>query len=109
MAKDRAAALQELAAAVSARRYASGIGEAWRAVQEGRGLTLLVEEDFHFPAYLDAYGLHPLPAEDPTAPGVIDDAVDELIEMVLAQGGNVVFVENSALELHQRLALITRY
>ncbi len=109
MAKNRAQALQELAAAVSARRYASGIDEAWRAVQEGRGLTLLVEEDFHFPAYLDADGLHPLPAEDATAPGVIDDAVDELIEMVLAQGGSVVFVENGALALHQRLALITRY
>ena len=50
-----------------------------------------------------------IPADDPTAPDVIDDAVDELIEIVLAKGGRVIFVDNGALAIHQRVALILRY
>ena len=39
----------------------------------------------------------------------MDDAVDEIIEMVLRKQGNVVFVDNGALETHSRIALILRY
>ncbi len=102
-------ALKALDAAVSTRKYASGIGEAWRTAKEGRAATLLVEEDFRYPARLDASGLHLRPADDSTAPDVIDDAVDELIEHVLAQSGQVTFVDNGALETHQSIALILRY
>jgi hypothetical protein len=102
-------ALGELATAVSAGKYASTIGEAWRIAQEGRADTLLVEEDFHYPARLDETGKRLLPADDPTIPDVIDDAVDELIETVLAKKGRVVFVDNGALEAHQRIAMILRY
>jgi hypothetical protein len=49
------------------------------------------------------------PAEDASAPGVIDDAVDEVIEEVMAKGGSVVFVDDGALEQHQRIAFILRY
>ena len=47
--------------------------------------------------------------QEATAPGVIDDAVDEVIEEVTAKGGSVVFVDNGALAQHQRVALILRY
>ena len=107
--RQRKDALKALDAAVSARKYASGIGEAWRAAIEGRGATLLVEDDFRYPAHLNASGLHLRPAEDSTASDVIDDAVDELIEFVLAQGGRVIFVDNGALATHQSIALILRY
>jgi len=40
---------------------------------------------------------------------VIDDAVDEAIEMTIAKGGNVEFVEDGALAMHGRIALILRY
>jgi hypothetical protein len=40
---------------------------------------------------------------------VIDDAVDEVIEEVMAKGGSVVFVDDGALEQHQRIAFILRY
>jgi hypothetical protein len=109
MAKRRREVFQALDAAVSARKTASGMGEVWRMAQEGRGATLLVEEDFHYPARVDATGLHLEPADDPTAPDVIDDAVDDLIETVLAKGGRVVFVDNGTLENHQRVAMILRY
>ena len=70
---------------------------------------LLVEDDFRYPARLNASGLHLRPADDATAPDVIDDAVDELIEFVLAQGGRVTFVDNGTLATHQSIALILRY
>lgn len=101
--------LNELETAIGAQRYASGLGQVWRMAQEGRGATLLIEEDFCYPARLDPNGLDLIPADDPTAPDVIDDAVDELIETVLAKGGRVIFVDNGALAIHQRVALILRY
>jgi Bacterial archaeo-eukaryotic release factor family 3 len=109
LAHQRHQVLIELEKAVGARQYASGIGEVWQAVQEGRGATCLVEQDYHCPAQLDASSLHLTPADDPTAPDVIDDAVDDLIVTVLDKGGRVVFVDRGALEPYQRIALITRY
>lgn len=85
LAAKRNEVLKELDAATGARKAVSTIGEAWRLAHEGRGETLLVEEDFHYPARLDEGGLRLMPADDATAPGVIDDAVDELIEMVVVK------------------------
>ena len=41
--------------------------------------------------------------------GVMDDAVDEIIEMALAKGGRAVFVDNGALADYKRIALTLRY
>jgi hypothetical protein len=109
MAQLRSYALERLDAAVGAQRSSSTIGEVWRMAKEGRGDTLLVELDFHYPATMDETGMILSPAEDASAPGVIDDAVDEVIEVVMAMGGSVVFVDNGALAQHQRIALILRY
>lgn len=102
-------ALEALGGADGSQLHVAGIGPAWRAGQEGRGAVLLVAEDFHYPARLDASGLLLSSVGDPTAPDVIDDAADELIEIVLAKGGQVVFVDNGALEAHQRIAMILRF
>jgi hypothetical protein len=105
----RQRALVDLEEAVGAHRYAAGMGECWHLAQEGRAETLLVEEDFHYPAHLDATGQHLIPADDAEAPGVLDDAVDDLIEAVLTKGGRVVFEEPGRLERYQKVALIARY
>jgi hypothetical protein len=68
-----------------------------------------VEEDFHYPATVAASGMHLSPADDSTAPGVMDDAADQIIEVVLSKQGRVVFVDNEQLAEHQRIALILRY
>lgn len=105
--RDRAMA--ELEQATGQGKIAATIGEVWRFAHEGRGALLLVEEDFHYPAVVDASGWHLEPATDPTAAGVLDDAVDEIIETVLTKGGRVVFVENGRLNAHGRIALVRRY
>lgn len=104
----RQEALEQLERAVSERKFVSAIGEVWRMSQEGRGDLLLVEEDFHFPGRLDESGTL-VSADDPSAPDVMEDAVDEIIETVLNKQGRVVFVENGQLEEHKRIALILRY
>jgi len=73
----------ELNQALGEQRVVSSIGEVWRLANEGRGRLLLVEEDFHYPAQVDETGMHLRPDGDASAPNVIDDAVDALIETVL--------------------------
>jgi hypothetical protein len=109
LAEQRQKVFLELDKAVGERKVASTISEVWRLASEGRGALLLVEEDFHFPARVDETGREITPADDATAPDVIDDAVDDVIETVLSKQGRVVFVENGQLETHQRIALILRY
>ena len=109
LAEKRQQALAELKKAVSDRKVATEINDIWRKSFAGRGRLLLVEENFHFPARVDESGQHLTPAEDSTAPDVIDDAVDEIIEAVISMGGEVMFTEDGQLSDHQRMALILRY
>jgi hypothetical protein len=102
-------ALVELDRANSEQKLSSTVGEVWRKAHEGRGKLLLVEKNFYFPGRLDESGVHLFPADDSTQPGVIDDAVDEIIETVLQKQGEVVFLEEGQLAQHQRIALILRY
>lgn len=107
-AAQQADALQALDAAMSAQAVVSTIGEAWRLAHEGRGKLLLVEKNYHVPAILTEDGRFEL-VEQPGGTEVMDDAVDEVIEAVLAKGGNVAIVEDGALSLHQQIALTLRY
>ncbi len=40
---------------------------------------------------------------------MIDDAVDEIIETVMNQGGQVMFVDNGTLTDYKRIAMTLRY
>lgn len=106
---ERKKVLARLEEAVGKHQHASGLVEVWRQVNEGRGDTLIVEEGYRQPARIDASGLGLLLESDPAGPGVIDDAIDELIQSILGKGGRVVFVEDGLLGVHQRVALIRRY
>ena len=87
----------------------STLGEVWHLAGLGRGKVLVVEEGFHQPARLNEWGQLDLNVDDPTAPDVMDDAVDEVITTVLGKGGQVVFVEDGELAFHNRIALLLRY
>jgi hypothetical protein len=109
MARSRTQVLGNLGEAISSNQYAAGIDEVWTMAHEGRGQTLLVEEDFHYAGQLDSNGqLVPAP-EGATGDGIIGDAVDDLIETVLNNRGRVVFVDNGSLETHNRIALTLRF
>jgi hypothetical protein len=104
----RTRALVRLREAVSLNRHASGIDQVWRSAYENRCQTLLVETGFEYPADLDPQGDRLLPYSGRGA-AALDDAVDDVIEKVIARGGEVFFYESGVLDLHQRIAAVLRY
>jgi hypothetical protein len=88
---------------------ACGLRYVWRAANEGRVDTLLVEEDYYQPARIRDKTLHFLADGARDGEGAPEDAVDETIAAVLNTGGNVVFFKPGELESCQRIAAILRY
>jgi len=70
----------ELERAENTRTCVSTIGEVWRMARDGRGDTVVVEKSFAYPATVDETGRMISPADDATAPGVDDDAVDTIVD-----------------------------
>jgi hypothetical protein len=106
-AAQRAATIGELVEAIGPGRALVGIKAAWSAARAGRARVLVVEDDFVYPAREVDDALEPV--GDAARPGVIDDAVDELVEMVLDAGGQVVAVAPGELGVHGPVALLLRY
>lgn len=108
LAERRTAAFDALGAAVGAQRSVSGLPQVYRKAVEGRIERLLIEEGYHVPGRVDADGsLHLV--EDGEAEGVFEDAVDEVIERVMATGGSITFVDDGTLDAHERVAATLRY
>lgn len=92
-----------------AKKLGQGIDECWRLNKEGRIETLIVEEDYHTSAKIseDGLGLEIIDKRD--SPEILEDAVDELIEMVLLKKGNVIFTNKGRLEKYGKIAALLRY
>lgn len=89
-------------------RVLRDINSAWLAARWERPEMLAVEEDFYYPARLGLDEDNLLPAEDVDHPDVIDDAVDELIEIVLSRGGWIALLAPGELPDDTRVALTLR-
>ena len=116
MTQSRDRVLQRLEDAVGANRAAFGIDEVWAAAQTGRVDLVLAEENFHYPAVKNDAGndgLTHLQAAENQADAI--EAVDEIIETVLQNSGDVTFFEAGRLSNNARLpqqaaiAAILRY
>lgn len=89
-------------------QVATGMRAVWLASRRERPEMLAVEEGLFYPARLSPDGDLLTPADDIDHPEVIDDAVDEVIEMVLHRGGWVAIVSDGALADSDRIALTLR-
>jgi hypothetical protein len=98
-------ALALLGQRTTAGRVASGMPAAWLAARTQRPEMLVVDETLYYPARLSDDGDTLTPATDVDHPDVIDDAVDELIELVLNRGGWIAFAAPGALDDHHGVAL----
>ncbi len=98
-------AIELLERRAGAGRVVTGVPSAWLAARHERPEMLAVEDSLFYPARLDPDGDLLTPATDVEHPDVIDDAVDELIELVLARGGWVALTDDGALAAHDRVAL----
>jgi peptide subunit release factor 1 (eRF1) len=115
MQEQRKLMLAKLADAVGKHKFAAGLSDVWSKAEEGAVYTLLVEEGYIEKAIIEEGGTHPLVSgpsmrDHKDCPGArVDDAVEELVELVLNKGGKVTFVESGALSGHDRVAAILRY
>jgi hypothetical protein len=101
-------AASEVSAAIGRSRLTTGLHNCWRAASDGLADLLVVEESYEPSARL-APGIGTIEeTDDRDAPGVVDDAVDELVEMVLGRGGRVTIVPDGTLGDLGRLAICTR-
>lgn len=108
--KGQDAAVDLLQEAVGANTFSAGITEVWRSAAEAKGRLLLVEKDYKQSARFgdDSYTIL-IDEEIENSRSKIADAVDDVIEMVLLNHGDVVFVENDKLIPFNRIALVNRY
>lgn len=100
-----AAAHDTVTADLPGRATVNGLAASWHAARHHRPELLVVERSFAQPARVMADGEYLLPATDTEHPEVTDDAVDELIELVIAKGGHVQFVADGSLADHESVAL----
>ena len=101
--------IKELEEKIGKHLVISGVAPIWKATKEGNSLKLLVEKDFRKSGFItdEGYLFHERPTEK--AYEIVTDAVDDIMEMVIAKGGEVVLTENHLLNDYQKIVLITRY
>jgi hypothetical protein len=89
-------------------RCAFGIDAVWEAAGDRRIDLLCVEDGYTYAARPSRNGNRLEPAEQIEHPAVLDDAVDEIIEMVHRGGGRVVTVRDGALAACGSVAALLR-
>ena len=90
--RERVRALERLDLALRQRRSALGFHHVWTSAKRGDIDTLIVDEAFRYPAWTTLGGQSLVRAFTAEMPDVLDDAVDEIIEMVQRADGSVIFV-----------------
>ncbi len=102
-------ALEHLGQARGANSLVTDLSLLYRAASEGNAQRLFVRRGHHQPGIMDATAFTIETRDDADEDGVIDDIVDELIELVQANGGDVAFLSADALGEEAPLGLQTRY
>lgn len=107
LALQQGEALQKLDHAESQQKALSDIQDIYLAARDGRAELLLVEKGFLQPAVVSGDSIKII--DDPATPGAVEDVVDEIIEMVMDNGGSVAYLDPGKLADYQKLALVARY
>lgn len=105
--KRRHVADLDLLKRAGAGKHSTAVKDIWSQVREGRGLTLLVERDLRMAAKVEGDRLELV--DDPAAPGVVDDIIDDIIEEQIRMGGDVRILPNGLLGEYGGIALLLRY
>ncbi|MGZ3822669.1 MAG: baeRF3 domain-containing protein [Mucilaginibacter sp.] len=102
--------LKRLDEAASQKKLVTGIKEVWHQVLNNKGRLLVVEKNYRYAAQ---HGGTEDTIDELIAPynefSYIRDAVDDVIEKVLKNGGDVQFVDNDLLKVYDHIALIEYY
>ena len=100
-------ALEDIHRSQGAGKLLVDVGDIYRAAQEGRADTLYVETGYYQPALIidNIVTLK----DDHSAPGVLDDIIDEIAEVTMKFGGHVVFLPEGSLKEYRKVCLATRF
>ncbi|MDP4261275.1 MAG: hypothetical protein Q8941_01980 [Bacteroidota bacterium] len=100
----------QLEKAADAGKLATGMKDVWKQASRRRGRLLVVEKNFMYAAEKGGSDdvIYTL-SEPYNKFSYIKDAVDDVIEKILEQGGDVEFVEEDMLKDYGRIALIQYY
>lgn len=102
--------LHQLEKAMGAKKLAHGMEEVWEAATHKNSRLLLVERNFMYPARQGAEpGIIYKEETSTDYPFYIKDAVDDVIQKVLENGGDVEFTEDDMLKDYGHIALIQYY
>lgn len=103
------AALGEIDKARGADMLRTDLQDVYRAAYQGAGETLYVRRGYMQAAMIDEKAQTLTAANDASEKGVTDDAVGEIIEHVIHNGGEAVFMPQDIMSDDQPIALVTRY
>lgn len=102
--------LNKLVEAVGNKRLVFGIRDVWRSAANQKGQLLVVEKNYMYAAENSSSNDIIYKAIEPFNKfSYIKDAVDDVIEKVLENGGDVEFVEEEMLKEYNHIALIQYY
>jgi len=102
--------LNKIEEAVSLNKISVGINEVWKTASQKRGKLLIVEKNFMYPAVQgDSPDIIYQYKNSVNTPFYIKDAVDDIIEKVLANGGDVEFADGQLLKKYDSIVLIEYY
>jgi len=99
----------DLKMAVSTNNFISDTTEIYQAIKQGRVQTLFVEENLFQPAMIENDTVIYLSEITKESAEMIDDIYDELIDLNMDFGGDVVFLPKESLTKFNGFAAMTRY
>ncbi len=102
--------LNQLEEAAGKKKLAVGMQDVWREAMNRKGRLLLVEKDYMYAAERGSIDEVIYKATEPYNKfSYIKDAVDDVMEKVLENGGDVEFVDADVLKDYQHIALVQYY
>ena len=99
----------ELEKAVSENKFLSDTNDIYQAISEGKIHTLFIEQGLFQPAVIENNSIIYVSNDHRDDKGVIDDIFDELIELNMKHGGDVVFLPKGELVKFNGFGAVTRY
>lgn len=100
---------QELKKAVSQNKFLSDTNDILQAIKEGRVQTIFIEQGNFQPALWENDHIQYVSDKLRDKKGIVDDIYDELIELNMSYGGDVVFLPKGELSKFNGFGAITRY
>ena len=102
--------LNQLEEAAGKKKLAVGMRDVWREAMSHKGRLLLVEKNYMYAAQHGSSEDVIYKAVEPYSKfSYIKDAVDDVMEKVLENGGDVEFVDKDVLKDYQHIALVQYY